>query len=584
MSAKYTPLLHGIGFTGYRSFATEWQPIEFPSKVTVLAGINNSGKSNVLGFLQNVLPGMKSRSPAMGPRMPHLEGLDRPLGFPSRAKPRVGIPISLAALPSPSRQSLASGDPHSQDVADWQRYAMHLLREDDFFWAIFEGEGGDGTPPTDRVQQAIAAWPNWRSRAGVALRLLGGGPVDPVNVMARILTWGNPFSSIPDVVTIDSSRRVESTPEESSSDQWLSGRGIVQALARLQSPPHDAWLVAREQWQAINRFVQVVLDDDSASINIPHDASTIQVETPRRVLPLANLGSGIEQVVILAAAATVTQRRLVCIEEPESNLHPLLQKKLIRYLVDETDNQYVIATHSSHLLDDSRATAYHLRLTDNGTTSQRARRPHELVTICNDLGYRPSDLLQANCVLWVEGPSDRIYLRAWLALLAPELAEGIDYSIMFYGGKLLSHLAVDAEALQDFIDLRRLNRASAVLIDSDRTNSRQRLSATKRRIQSEYANDPEAPGLVWVTKCYTIENYLQPDLLQEAVHEVHPGRRIDTADHWSNPLKPAKGQTPYDKIAIARSVEGRLESTDLDRLDLRARLQDVAAFIRKANG
>ncbi|MEK8228693.1 AAA family ATPase [Oerskovia sp. M15] len=220
------------------------------------------------------------------------------------------------------------------------------------------------------------------------------------NVMERILISVGGFSALPPVVTIASARRVEAT--EDDLPDWLSGRGIIRALATLQSPPHDQWASAQPRWAAINRFVQTVLGDPTASLNVPFDFSTIQVETPQRVLPLASLGSGVEQVIVLASAATVTSRSLVCLEEPETNLHPLLQKKLIRYLTDDTDNQYVIATHSSHLLDDDRATAYHVRLTRSGSVARLAKRPHELVEICHDLGYRPSDLLQANCVIWVE--------------------------------------------------------------------------------------------------------------------------------------------------------------------------------------
>ncbi|MEE6274564.1 AAA family ATPase [Georgenia sp. MJ206] len=460
---------------------------------------------------------------------------------------------------------------------------MSLLSDDtNVYWSSYVLQGETFAPAASRVDEAIALWPDWRSQFQAALSALGGGIVNQRDVMARLLNSIGGFSAIPSVVTISSARRVEAT--EDLEPDWLSGRGIIRALAAIQSPPHDQWAEAQPRWQAINRFVRTVLGDPDASLNIPYDFSTIQVETPQRVLPLASLGSGVEQVIVLAAAATVTTESLVCLEEPETNLHPLLQKKLVRYLTDETDNQYVIATHSSHLLDDARATAYHIRLTAEGSVAEVARRPHELVRICNDLGYRPSDLLQANAVIWVEGPSDRIYVRRWLELIDPKLAEGIDYSVMFYGGKLLAHLTASEEALEDFISLRRLNRESAVLIDSDKTGSRKRISATKSRLRDEFATSSPAPGFVWVTKCYTVENYVPGAILKFAVEKVHRNAQFTPVGQWENPLPTKSGGPRFDKVDIARVAASRLVVADLDVYDLRGQITALRAFIRRANG
>ncbi len=93
--------------------------------------------------------------------------------------------------------------------------------------------------------------------------------------------------------------------------------------------------------------------------------------------------------------------------------------------------------------------------------------------VCQDLGYKASDILQSNAIIWVEGPSDRIYLQHWIKSMAPELREGSDFSIMFYGGRLLSHLHMEDgdsenEDVQSLIAVRQLNRHMAVVIDSDK--------------------------------------------------------------------------------------------------------------------
>lgn len=576
------PLLPGIGFAGYRSFAT-WQPLWFPTKVTVLAGVNNSGKSNILKFLQHVAPQLQTggSAPQQQPGLVRLEALDRPRGFDRTSALEVGVPIPVGSFGDRQDPRANHGHVEPRSLAAYQEGAMSLLADEDgIYWSRFIVKDNQVVP--SQVDTAMAEWPAWDSHFDNALYALGGGAVNARSVMERLLTSIGGFSAIPNVVTISSARRVEATGD--AEPDWLSGRGIIRALGALQNPPHDQWDKARPRWAAINQFVRVVLGDEDTSLNVPHDFSTIQVETPQRVLPLASMGSGVEQVIVLAAAATVTTSSLVCVEEPETNLHPLLQKKLIRYLTDETDNQYVVATHSSHLLDDSRSTTYHVRLTTHGSLADLARRPHELIEICHDLGYRPSDLLQANCVIWVEGPSDRIYIRRWLELMDPQLAEGIDYTIMFYGGKLLAHLTASHDALADFISLRRLNRASAIVIDSDKKSSRARINETKQRIKAEFKADEPANGFAWVTNCYTIENYVPADVLKAAVEATHARTTYTPADQWENPLPSGSGNPRFDKIAIALTASEALTPEHLDQYDLKRQLSALRQFIHTANG
>ncbi|MEV0949457.1 AAA family ATPase [Promicromonospora sp. NPDC050249] len=582
MEPTYEPLLPGIALAGYRSFA-EWQQILLPTKVTVLAGVNNSGKSNVLRIVQDVFPSLMGKRDSRGraPNTWKMSELDTPRGFSTKPEFEIGIP-SIVSKPTEASDQLVQSALQRGAAEDVCVSLMQILSDDDhLFWPHYEpGNPGTVIPTKRQVTAAIEAWPNWNSdfeQVRRALKVSGG--VDPAEVM-RALLGSIPIPVMPPVMTISGHRRVSGS---GGNPDWGSGRGIIDALFKLQIPTHTDWQASESRWQTINRFVQTVLGDPDARLSIPHDKSAIQVVTSARVLPLSSLGSGVEQVVILAAAATVTSRTLVCIEEPETNLHPLLQKKLLRYLTDETDNQYLIATHSSHFLDDARATAYNLQLTEAGTQVSLARSPHDFVRICNDLGYRPSDLQQANCVIWVEGPSDRIYVRRWLELVDPKLAEGIDYSVMFYGGKLLAHLSTSEESFADFINLRRLNRFSMVLIDSDLSSHDKDIAATKQRIASEYLEVDSGPGFAWITNGYTIENYIPSDILTIAVQEVHSVAFQPPADKHANPLKNLNGKQ-FDKVAISHAVARLLAPAHLDVLDLKDSVEKLSKFVRSANG
>jgi hypothetical protein len=103
--------------------------------------------------------------------------------------------------------------------------------------------------------------------------------------------------------------------------------------------------------------------------------------------------------------------------------------------------------------------------------------------------------------LWVEGPSDRLYLKLWLrqyqAESNPPLIEGSDFSFVYYGGKILSHFAFADDGQEDLIALIRVCRYSGVVmdLDTDPTEPTEEVRETKARIQAEAANDPDHSSL-----------------------------------------------------------------------------------------
>jgi predicted ATP-dependent endonuclease of OLD family len=216
--------------------------------------------------------------------------------------------------------------------------------------------------------------------------------------------------------------------------------------------------------------------------------------------------------------------------------------------------------------------------------------------ICLDLGHRASDIVQANAVVWVEGPSDRIYINHWLTIIAPDLKESIHYSVMFYGGRLLSHLAADDDEVSDFIQLRDLNRNVAIIMDSDKKKTSDPVNSTKQRLQADFSTHG---GVAWLTQGREIENYINHERLQKAVASIystvyaspamgtafdHPlyFQRVSPKVRKDGSFNTDLLETDVDKVKVSRAIAAD-GSRDLDVLDLRERLEELVAMIRRAN-
>ena len=244
-----------------------------------------------------------------------------------------------------------------------------------------------------------------------------------------------------------------------------------------------------------------------------------------QIMSYKSWGSSVEELIVLVVDILYSPNNsLISLEEPEVHLDPIMQRRLIDFLRDKTDHQYLISSHSSVLINsftDESSSIYRV-FTNNGLTNINKADEKILQSVLDDLGVKASDILQTNGIIWVEGPSDRILINHWINLKDESLKEGIHYSIMFYGGKLLSHLSAQVTADQndevsDFINLVKLNRNIAVIIDSDKTKETDKINATKERIRSEI-NNLSDNAMVWVTQGREIENYVPSETFESILN------------------------------------------------------------------
>lgn len=573
-------LLKGFAIQGYRSFGDKLQYFDRFSKIKLFIGQNNSGKSNILRFINTIFPNI------LGSNAFQFEKLDAHI--PGNPQFSFGLSISL--------KKDAEGK-----YSDFFEEVSTKLTEDNLFIAL-TGAIFTAYQKKAQLDNTDDAWFLFNQDKSL-----------------KFDKWEDSFSEISDKLLMQiwnnltrqkgGDRAIHWLPEslkqlapsfpqfgsalipairqvgvKGSTSDGFSVEGLIERLARLQNPSvleQDD----RTKFESINEFLQNVTDNVTARIEIPNERDTINIHMDGKVLPLESLGTGIHEVIILASASTILDKTVVCMEEPELHLNPTLQKKLVRYLQNNTTNQYFISTHSAALMDTPKAEVYHVNLNKEQSIVSRVTTNKHRSSVCENLGYHPSDLLQSNCVIWVEGPSDRLYLRYWINELAPKFIEGIHYSIMFYGGRLASHISgneVDEE-IEDFISLRRMNRKGVIVIDSDREKKGGRVNDTKRRLKTEFDG---GTGFAWITQGREIENYLPEVDVAEAINQVHPKAKATSKfKMYENTLiiKTEKGgKAQASKVKIAKYITEN-KKPNFSVLDLKKQVQGLVEFISDAN-
>ena len=179
--------------------------------------------------------------------------------------------------------------------------------------------------------------------------------------------------------------------------------------------------------------------------------------------PIFDLGDGIQQAIILTFLPFTRQEStFFFIEEPEVHMHPGLQRKLLDFYSQHEAckrHHFFLTTHSNHLLDmtadfdEIAVINFRKRIPPTGDDE---REPEFLVEPVEGgderslqlLGVRNSSVFLVNATIWVEGITDRLYLRRFLQLYEEKhkddpnltrLQEDVHYSIVEYGGSNITH-------------------------------------------------------------------------------------------------------------------------------------------------
>ncbi|MGB6127181.1 MAG: ATP-binding protein, partial [Psychrilyobacter sp.] len=173
--------------------------------------------------------------------------------------------------------------------------------------------------------------------------------------------------------------------------------------------------------------------------------------------PIYDLGDGIQSIIILTFPLfeNAGKQMLIGIEEPEIYLHPGMQRKLMEALLDKEGKygfenfQYLITTHSNHFLDLTLDYSEDIKIYESKKNEEQKfeiirRNDENMLELMRNIGVRNSSVFLANSTIWIEGITDRKYLKKYFEIYQKDKGQKIyeedkHYSFIEYSGGNITH-------------------------------------------------------------------------------------------------------------------------------------------------
>ncbi|MCY3669127.1 MAG: AAA family ATPase [Gemmatimonadetes bacterium] len=378
-------------------------------------------------------------------------------------------------------------------------------------------------------------------------------------------------------------RDIEAEPEDIKLELGRDGQGATNIIRRFILTSNERFpreVIQEELLTALNLIfgsdgqfsgIQVQVHDDKTDKLKGHWEVCLH-EKKKGWIPLSKSGSGLKTVILVLLNLLVIPKIegkdksqfTFAFEEFENNLHPALLRRFFQYLekyvIDEKATIF-LTTHSSIALDlfGTSDNAQIIHVSHDGESAHVTTVPTHFghLKIISELGAKPSDLLQSNGLIWVEGPTDRIYLNYWIELYTQDrpqgsLREGRDYQCVFYGGSLLARVQFTSpeEEASELANLFRINPNFFVMCDGDRETEDSDLKPRVKRIREEVEKiDKER---IWITDAKEIENYLPGPVLSE-VTELPSLPNPGQYESWLSYTKKHMQGKSIDKVDLAIS-------------------------------
>jgi len=234
--------------------------------------------------------------------------------------------------------------------------------------------------------------------------------------------------------------------------------------------------------------------------------------------PLEKRGSGMRRLLMVSFFQYLVEKReeepskfVFGIEEPETNLHPGLQRELLCSLQDLSDLGYqIILTSHSPVFAGGTPKEDLTLIKREGPIAKAFRIPElDMFQVAEELGIEPSDQITGyDACIFVEGIGDINFWKKIARTLKeagyiPQTFEDTNIGFIPYGGaNLKSWISIRA--------MRRINRKFCVIMDSDKKNSEQKVCQRKINWKKEFEKEG---GVCFILRKREIENYIHPNAI-----------------------------------------------------------------------
>ena len=142
--------------------------------------------------------------------------------------------------------------------------------------------------------------------------------------------------------------------------------------------------------------------------------------------------------------------------------------------------------------------------------------------ILNELGIRNSSVFLSNCSVWIEGITDRLYLKHFLDLYLKKypkknkFRENIDFTFIEYGGGNLVHFNFEKKNVTDSINARYINNKIFLIADNDGSKASSKKAQRKARLKEVLGDN------FYELSVLEIENLISQNILKAVLILQNP--------------------------------------------------------------